>query len=210
MEVVNQFRQSIKWLHLVTGFCSNAHVSYVKKCMNWALHTTYKIRTYSEPSQRSKTEVFTKISNDFKPLTIFATYSILDTWLDFEYAPENRIPLTHFSPVLHFIYKSIIWFEVQIKWLVSIWNATPGWNGLSKVNSKLTQVQKNIQSSCFPFFLCLLNRFLYLNIWEDLMWLVRHVWICIMELNRWEQGDMIDLVATLSNEIRNIQFRKLV
>ena len=70
---------------------------------------------YSEPRQRSKTEVFTKISNDFKPLTIFATYSILDAWLDFEYAPE-------------------------IKWLVSIWNATPGWNGLSKVNSKLTQV----------------------------------------------------------------------
>ena len=38
--------------------------------------------------------------------------------------------LTHFSLVLHFIWKSVIWFLVQIKWLGSIWNATLSWNGL--------------------------------------------------------------------------------
>ena len=40
------------------------------------------------------------------------------------------INLTHFSLVLHLISKQVIWFAVQIKWLVSIWNATLGWNGL--------------------------------------------------------------------------------
>ena len=38
--------------------------------------------------------------------------------------------LTHISPVLHFIEIQVIGFTVQIKWLVSIWNATLSWNGL--------------------------------------------------------------------------------
>ena len=36
----------------------------------------------------------------------------------------------HFSPALHFIQKPVISFAMQIKWLVSIWNARMGWNGL--------------------------------------------------------------------------------
>ena len=38
--------------------------------------------------------------------------------------------LTHFSSVLHFIYKPVICFEGQNKWLVSIWNAKLSWSGL--------------------------------------------------------------------------------
>ena len=38
------------------------------------------------------------------------------------------ISLTHLSPVMHFIYKPVMWILLQIKWLVSIWNATLGWN----------------------------------------------------------------------------------
>ena len=38
--------------------------------------------------------------------------------------------LTHFSPVLRFIQKPVIWFALQIKWLVAIWNAVLGRNRL--------------------------------------------------------------------------------
>ena len=31
--------------------------------------------------------------------------------------------LTHFNTLLHLIKKPVIWFAVEIKWLVSIWNA---------------------------------------------------------------------------------------
>ena len=37
---------------------------------------------------------------------------------------------TYFSPVLFFIFKPVLSFPVQIKWLVSIRNAILGWNGL--------------------------------------------------------------------------------
>ena len=40
---------------------------------------------------------------------------------------ENR--LTHFSQVLHFTQKLFIYFALQNRWLVSIWNATTDWNG---------------------------------------------------------------------------------
>ena len=45
--------------------------------------------------------------------------------------------LTHFSLVLHFIYKPDIWFAPQIGWLVSTWNTTLDWNGLSELTSHL-------------------------------------------------------------------------
>ena len=38
--------------------------------------------------------------------------------------------LTHFSQVFSFILKPVIWFALQIKWLVSIWNATLDWKEL--------------------------------------------------------------------------------
>ena len=41
-----------------------------------------------------------------------------------------NISLTYFTPVLHFIWKPVTWFAEQIKWLVSIWNATLSWHGL--------------------------------------------------------------------------------
>ena len=41
--------------------------------------------------------------------------------------------LINFSLVLHFICKPVICFAKQIKWLVSIWNATLGWNGMTYI-----------------------------------------------------------------------------
>ena len=38
---------------------------------------------------------------------------------------------TYFSTVLHFIKKPVVWYVLQIKWLVSIWNAILGRNELS-------------------------------------------------------------------------------
>ena len=46
--------------------------------------------------------------------------------------------LTHFSPVFRFIQKSIKRFALQKKWLVPIWNATMGRNGLKRL-SKICQ-----------------------------------------------------------------------
>ena len=43
---------------------------------------------------------------------------------------EKSMCLTPLSPQLHFMQKPVIWFAGQIKWPVSIWNATLGWNGL--------------------------------------------------------------------------------
>ena len=40
---------------------------------------------YSEPFQTSKTKLFAKIDNGWKPLIIFANISILDVWQSFEY-----------------------------------------------------------------------------------------------------------------------------
>ena len=42
----------------------------------------------------------------------------------------SNLTLTNFSPVLHFKKKPVIWFALQIKGLVSIWNVTLGWNRL--------------------------------------------------------------------------------
>ena len=39
--------------------------------------------------------------------------------------------LTSFSPVLRFIQKPVTWYAEENKWLVSIWNVTLGWNGLT-------------------------------------------------------------------------------
>ena len=39
--------------------------------------------------------------------------------------------LSYLSLMLCFIEKPVIWFILQIKWLVSIWNAILGWNGLA-------------------------------------------------------------------------------
>ena len=39
--------------------------------------------------------------------------------------------VTHFIPVLRFIYKAVTCFAEQNKWLVSIWNVTLGWNEMS-------------------------------------------------------------------------------
>ena len=50
-----------------------------------------------------------------------------------------NINLIDFSPALHFILKPVIWFAMQIKWLVSIWNAMLDWNGLNA----LTLTKKN-------------------------------------------------------------------
>ena len=48
----------------------------------------------------------------------------------------------HFNPMLHFIQKPVIWFSLQIKWLVSIWNATLGWNGLRPHFYQIPQILK--------------------------------------------------------------------
>ena len=42
---------------------------------------------------------------------------------------------TYFSPVLFFIFKPVLSFPVQIKWLVSIRNSILGWNGLTYLKS---------------------------------------------------------------------------
>ena len=41
---------------------------------------------YAEPCRTSKMEVFAKIVDDLKPLTIFTKHYILDVWQGFEYA----------------------------------------------------------------------------------------------------------------------------
>ena len=48
-----------------------------------------KKRTYSESSQTSKIVLFVKIVNGWKPLFNLAKSSILDLWLDSEYASEQ-------------------------------------------------------------------------------------------------------------------------
>ena len=44
--------------------------------------------------------------------------------------------LTYFSPKSHFVKKPVISFILQIKWLVSVSNATLGWNGSKRVEKK--------------------------------------------------------------------------
>ena len=44
--------------------------------------------------------------------------------------------LTYFSPKSHFVRKPVISFILQIKWLVSVWNATLGWNGSKRAEKK--------------------------------------------------------------------------
>ena len=56
--------------------------------------------------------------------------------------------LTHFSPVLHFIQKPNIWFPLQIKWLVSIWNVTLVWNRF-KINRNIGTIWATYSSKSF-------------------------------------------------------------
>ena len=47
------------------------------------------LRGVLEPYQTSKTELFVKIVNSWKPLTVFAKRFILDIWRSSEYATGN-------------------------------------------------------------------------------------------------------------------------
>ena len=42
---------------------------------------------------------------------------------------KEKVTLIHFRPVLNFILKPIIWFELPVKYMIYIWDATLGWNG---------------------------------------------------------------------------------
>ena len=51
-----------------------------------AYRSSYWTEAYSEPGQTYKMKLYIKIVNDFPPWTIFVKGSILDVWLDSEYA----------------------------------------------------------------------------------------------------------------------------
>ena len=53
--------------------------------MFWLLNS----KAYSEPSHKSKMELFSNVVNDWKPLTIFAKNSLADAWLGSEYTSET-------------------------------------------------------------------------------------------------------------------------
>ena len=72
------------------------------------------------------------ISNDTSTVTFLGAIFLLST----NRFPKPGFPLTRFTPVLHFIQKPVIWFALKIEWLVSIWNATLGWNGLRSLISQ--------------------------------------------------------------------------
>ena len=51
---------------------------------------TLTSEAYPELSRTSEMELFAKVVNDWKPLTIFAKSSIIDVRLVFEYTPESQ------------------------------------------------------------------------------------------------------------------------
>ena len=57
-------------------------------CCFWSWRM--KSEAYSELSQTFKTELFAKMVNGLQLLTILLKSSILDVWLDFEYASKSR------------------------------------------------------------------------------------------------------------------------
>ena len=56
---------------------------------------------------------------------------------------------TYFSPVLHFIHKPVTWFALQIKLLVSIWNATLVWNLLALLTSSFKVTKADYKKTSF-------------------------------------------------------------
>ena len=78
----------------------NASITYIKVNIKWLLVIFVSNQKYS-------------LTNNYFLITFFF-----------------RSLKTHFSSVLHVTQKPVIWFGLQIKWLVSIWNATLDWTGL--------------------------------------------------------------------------------
>ena len=64
----------------------------------------------------------------FTPLENIRKYLLSRCFLRDKIVARNGS--THFSQALHFIQKPFVCFSEQNKWLVSVWNATMGWNGL--------------------------------------------------------------------------------
>ena len=60
---------------------------------------------------------------------------------------DGTLVLTRFSPMLHFIQKPPTCFAFQNKWLVSIWNASLGWNGFDKLSEIFPNLKRNNASS---------------------------------------------------------------
>ena len=97
----DQSNPTIWWMTLDCWSCSMGKNPYFLK-FKFTFFTTYPMltpplsswdnikisETFSEPSQTSKTELFAKIINNWKPLTIFTKSSILDVRLGSEYASE--------------------------------------------------------------------------------------------------------------------------
>ena len=59
---------------------------------------------------------------------VWSNFNLLCSWCNSLSSNTSRnVSLTHFSSVLHFWWKPVIWFGLfwlQIKWMVSIYNAT--------------------------------------------------------------------------------------
>ena len=62
----------------------------------------------------------------------FLRHIFMASWYSSGKVPKLNLHkvLAHFSPVLHFIQKPVIWSAQQINWMISIWNATLGWTVL--------------------------------------------------------------------------------
>lgn len=61
-----------------------------------------------------------------------------------------------FQPTVAFHIEASLWFAMQNKWLVPIWNATQEWNKLMSIKWQKTRYKRlphhfNRQNSCMPW-----------------------------------------------------------
>ena len=105
---------------------------------------------------------------------------LLLSWNQYLICSANQLPgfymikistLTYFSPLLLFIYKPVIWFARQIKWLVSIWNATLDWNGLNGLRfyESLHGVKLSFPAQLGKTLHILFNPFMHVVKWPNIL-----------------------------------------
>ena len=104
----------------------------------WKKHSSKVFVSKSFALEKSPEAIFFFIKNEIQTMFFWRYCKILrktifkSCWniflIHLQIFQRFLFPLTYFSPVSHYIKKTLVWFIFQIKRIVSLWNTKLSWN----------------------------------------------------------------------------------
>ena len=142
----------LRWIHLLCQLAAFPK-GYFSQCFygkffieNFIMITYLSfmcMTIFQEHLWQNNLSVYSQSFNSFD-----ASIPIVKTlvnWLALFINMIRTLTLTHISPVLYSLSKPVICVAWQIKWLVSLWNATLGWKGLYRLSFHANLIMVNVK-----------------------------------------------------------------